>query len=305
MSSRLTDNFGLKAISLLLGVSLWYAVAREGGVELGFSLPIELRNVPEGLEVISESADEVEVRLRGRSELLRALSPQDLSVAVDLSDAEPGERVAYLTPDDVAVPFGARVVRVTPASLEVALDRTLERTVNVIPRVSGSPAEGFELAGIQLQPQSITVVGPASLVRGLDQVTTVPVSAEGLRQPYSRSVRLELDPLVRLARDTKVVLTLDVREVQERKELPEVPVTFEPRATRARLQTSTLQVIVEGPKSLIEPLTEEDLGAVVRLDGLAPGEHSVVPIIQLQRRDALAAIRIVSVSPEEVRVRIQ
>ena len=305
MTSRLTDNFGLKLISLLLGSTLWYAVSRETGAEFAFFIPIELRDVPEGLEVIEESAHQVEVRLRGPSEVLRALSPQDLSVAVDLSNAEPGERVAYLTPDDVAVPFGARVMRVTPASLEITLDRTLERTVNVIPRVSGAPAEGFELAGIALSPQAITVVGPASQVSELEQVTTVPLSAEGLRQPYSRSVRLELDPLVRLRRDTKVELTLDVRELRDRTELDGIRVAIQPPNARAQLQPSTIRVVIEGPKSLIEELTAEQLGAEVRVDGLGSGSHRLTPIVYVLRPDALAALHIVSTIPDEVTVQIQ
>lgn len=301
----LGENLGLKVLSLLIGVTLWYAVAREQGAEFAFSVPLELRDVPEGLEVVEESVQQVDVRLRGPSEILRGLSPQDLSVGIDLSGAEPGERVAYLTPDDVAVPFGARVIRVTPASVQIALDRTLERTVKVIPRVSGAPAEGFELAGITLSPQTITVVGPASQVQDLTQVTTEPVSAEGLRQPYARSVRLELDPLVRLEQDSSVELTLDVREVHVRKELDDVTVRRKPDGADANFNPNTVQVLVEGPKSLVEPLRADDLVAEVRLDGLAAGRHRVFPVVRVLGPVELAAIRIISVKPEAIEVDVR
>ena len=299
-----TDNMGLKAISLLLGGTLWYAVAREQGAELAFSIPLELRDVPEGLEVIDESVDEIEVRLRGPSEIVRGLEPQDLSVAVDLSDAGPGERVVYLTPEDVAVPFGARVMRVSPASLSISLDQTLERDVNVIPRVSGAPAEGFELAGIELRPSVISVVGPASRVRELEQVTTVPLSAEGLRQPYSRSVRLELDPLVRLERGALIELMLDVREVRERKELAGVRLVRRPDGVDARIRPEAVSILVEGPKSLMEELSADEFEAELHLDGLASGRHQVVPMIHILRPEVLASVHVVSVTPEEIRVDI-
>lgn len=305
MRERLTENLGLKLLSLLLGVTLWYAVAREQGAEFAFSIPLELRDVPEGLEVVEESVQQIEVRLRGPSEMLRGLSPQDLSVGIDLSDAEPGERVAYLTPDDVTVPFGARVIRVTPASVHIALDRTLERTVKIIARVSGAPAEGFELAGIELSPQAITVVGPASQVRGLAQVTTEPVSAEGLRQPYARSVHLELDPLVRLEQDSSVDLTLDVREVRVRKELDGVTVSPQPNGIDADVDPKTVRVVVEGPKSLVEQLRAEDLAAEVHLDGVAAGSHRVFPVVRVLRLKELSAIRIISVKPEGIEVDIR
>ena len=305
MKSFLTDNIALKLFSLLLGFAFWYAVARESGVEFAFSIPFELRDVPEGLEVVAESVQQVDVRLRGPAEILRGISAQDLSVAVDLSDAEPGERIAYLTPEDVAVPFGARVMRVTPSSLRIELDRTMERTINVIPRILGAPAEGFELQNIALSPQVVTVVGPASQVRGLEQVTTEPVSADGLRQPFSRAVGLELHPLVRLESGTSIELTLDVREVQLRKELAEIEVMARPEAVSAILEPKSVRVVVEGPRSMIEQLRAEDLEVEVRLDGLAAGRHKVVPIVHVIRPDELAAVHIVSVSPDELAVQVQ
>ncbi len=305
MKSFLTDNIALKLFSLLLGFAFWYAVARESGVEFAFSIPFELRDVPEGLEVVEESVQQVDVRLRGPAEILRGISAQDLSVAVDLSDAEPGERIAYLTPEDVAVPFGARVMRVTPSSLKIELDRTMERTINVIPRVLGAPAEGFELQNIALSPQVVTVVGPASQVRGLEQVTTEPVSADGLRQPFSRAVGLELHPLVRLESGTSIELTLDVREVRLRKELSEIEVLTRPEAVSASLEPKSVRVVVEGPRSMIEQLRAEDLEVEVRLDGLGPGRHKVVPIVHVIRPDELAAVHIVSVTPDEFAVQVR
>ncbi len=305
MKSFLTDNIALKLFSLLLGFTFWYAVARDSGVEFAFSIPFELRDVPEGLEVVEESVQQVDVRLRGPAEILRSISAQDLSVAVDLSEAEPGERIAYLTPEDVVVPFGARVMRVTPSSLKIELDRTMERTINVIPRILGAPAEGFELQNITLSPQVVTVVGPASQVRGLEQVTTEPVSADGLRQPFSRAVRLELHPLVRLESGTSIELTLDVREDLLRRGLAGVEVMTRPEAMNARLEPKTVRVVVEGPRSLIEQLRAEDLEVEVRLDGLGAGRHKVVPIVHVIRPDELAAVHIVSVAPDELEVQVQ
>jgi hypothetical protein len=99
------EHLGLKLVSLLLGFSLWYAVAREQEAEFSLSIPIELRDLPEGLEVIEESVQQVEVRLRGPAEILRRLTPQDVNIGVELKDAEPGERLAYLTLR-VAAPSG-------------------------------------------------------------------------------------------------------------------------------------------------------------------------------------------------------
>jgi YbbR domain-containing protein len=254
--------------------------------------------------VIEESVQQVEVRLRGSAEILRRLTPQDVNVGIELKDAEPGERLAYLAPRQVAAPFGARVMRVTPTSVRLVLDRTVERTVEVIPRVVGSPAEGFELYHIDLSPRRIDVVGPSSRVSGLEQVTTEPVSADGLREPYSRLVRVELDPLVRVERELNVALALDIREENRRRELSGVAVRGLPEDKAARLTPGTVKVRVEGPKSLVDELRAEDLLAHVQLQDLAPGRHSVAPTIVISSPEA-SAIRILSIEPQEIRVLVQ
>jgi YbbR domain-containing protein len=298
------EHLGLKLVSLLLGFSLWYAVAREQEAEFSLSIPVELRDLPEGLEVIEESVQQVEVRLRGPAEILRRLTPQDVNVGVELGDAEPGERLAYLTPREVAAPFGARVMRVTPTSVRIILDRTVERTVEVIPRVVGSPAEGFELHHIDLSPQRIDVVGPASHVSGLEQVTTEPVSVDGLREPYSRLVRVELDPLVRVERELNVSLALDVREELGRREISGVAVRGIPEDRAARFTPGAVKVRVEGPKSLVEQLRAEDVLARVQLQDLATGRYEVAPTIVISS-PAASAIQVLSIEPQQIRVQIQ
>lgn len=303
MKTRITDNMGLKAVSVLLGFSLWYAVAREQDAEFALSIPIELRDLPEGMEVIGESVQQVEVRLRGPAEILRRLTPQDVNIGVDLSDADPGERLAYLTPRDVSAPFAARVMRVTPTSVKIDLDRTLEKTVAVIPRVVGAPAEGFEIHHIELSPREIAVVGPATRVEGLEQVTTQPVSADGLRQPYSRVVRVELDPLVRLAQETTVELTIDVREQHLRREFAKVGLKINPADVKARISPSSIRVVLDGPKSVVSVLTAEDIEAEVDVGGLSPGRHSLAPTVSITSPEA-DQITVVAVKPEEVVVRL-
>jgi YbbR domain-containing protein len=298
------DHLGLKVVALLLGFSLWYAVAREQEAEFSLSIPIELRDLPEGLEVVEESVQQVEVRLRGPAEVLRKLTAQDVNVGVDLLDAEPGERLAYLTVGDVTAPFGARVARVTPTTVRVVLDRTVERLVEIIPRVVGSPAAGFELADIDLSPQRIEVVGPSSRIEGLAQVTTEPVSVDGLREPYARLVRVELDPLVRVAREENVALRLDIREERGRRELTGVAVKGLPAGPPATLVPATVSVRVEGPRSVVEGLGSEDLVAQVELNALGPGRHAVAPSIIISSPEA-NAIDVISIEPEEVEVRIQ
>ena len=296
-------HLGLKLLALTLGFLLWYFVAGESGSEFAFTVPIELRGVPDGFEIIQESAQQADVRLRGSPDILRGLTPQNISVGVDVPNVEPGEVGVYLTPSDVEVPFGVRVIRVTPTSLRLELDRTVEKTVEVVPRVVGSPAQGYELVNIDLTPNSIQLVGPSAVLNGLEQITTAPVSAEGLRDQYSRSVPLELDPLVRLRNATTVQLTLDIQEETLRREIEGVAFFHNPEPDRVNLQPETVTVVIEGPRSIVERVQAEDFEALIELAGLEAGEHAVVPLVRIKRPELLP-MKILDVDPGTIRARI-
>jgi YbbR domain-containing protein len=304
MRSWIFENSGLKVISLILGVSLWYIVAGERGTEIVLSIPLEFQNVAEGLEVIAESAQQVDVRLRGSSEFLRGLSPQEIQAAVDLTDALPGDNTVYLTPGQVDKPYGVRVMRVTPASVNLTIEPVSQRRVRAVPRVVGKPATGFVLASIDLDPPEIMVSGPISRLANLEQVATEPISAEGLRETYSQSLRVLIDdPFVRLPDGNTVEVTLEVQEERIQRELSPVPISKSPSSAEVTLTPASLTIVIAGPRSVVERLRPEHLQARVNVDGLDPGDHRLAPHIEVRLPDGVD-IEIISVVPEEVRARL-
>jgi YbbR domain-containing protein len=304
MRIRLLDNLGLKLISLVLGFSLWYIVAGGQGAEIVLPIPLEYRNVPEGMEVIEESVQQVDIRLRGSSEILRRLTPQEIQAGVDLSGALPGEQSFYLSPENIVVPFGVRVLRVTPAAVQLQLDQTARRSVEVVTRVVGSPASGYELANIWLGSTEIEVMGPASRLEGIEQVTTAPILVEGLREPFTQAVQIMLeDPYVRPVDGRGVEVTLDVREERIRKRLNRVPLASYPASVKTSLTPTTVRVEIEGPRSLVEQIQEEDMEARVRVEDLEAGTHRLSPEPTFLREEH-PGIEVISVEPEQIRVRI-
>jgi hypothetical protein len=63
----------------------------------------------------------IRVVLRGRSGLLRRLTPNDLTLDVDLATAPTGDVPIRLSPSMVGVPYGTEVVRLAPVEFHVSL----------------------------------------------------------------------------------------------------------------------------------------------------------------------------------------
>ncbi|HWQ03080.1 MAG TPA: CdaR family protein [Candidatus Nitrosotenuis sp.] len=114
-------NWHLKLLALLIAYLLWSTYTAEPAAEIGYAVPIEFRNVPAQLELDGEPLTQAYVRLRGRSTLLRRLSPHDLSVQVDLARATTGAITMALTAENVQTPYGVSVVRISPSKIHLQL----------------------------------------------------------------------------------------------------------------------------------------------------------------------------------------
>ena len=292
---------GLAALGL--SFCLWFFVADEQAAEILASAPLELRNVPPGLEVVNQSVQEVDVRLRGASGLLRDAPLLGLSAQVDLADETPGERTWFLGAEDVEAPSGVQVMRVDPSQVVLRLDRTLTTTVRVSPRVLGSPATGFEIHRIAIEPRELAVEGPESLLRDVEQITTEPISAQGLRETYSQRLQIELDPALRPS-VRRVDVRLHIGEEREAREfrLQVRRAAGEPETPACAFdEAGEIGATVRIPKSMVASVVAEDFFAEISCLGFEEGTHEAVPRLSFPDAEG-AAIALVAFDPATVTV---
>jgi len=121
--SIFTRHWELKLLALAFSAGLWVFVMTSEKTNLVVFLPLELDPVPAGLVVTGKRPESVEVQLHGLRSALTRVSPESLRVRVSLAGARPGDLVVSLGPEQIVVPPGVRVLRVTPAVLRVALAR--------------------------------------------------------------------------------------------------------------------------------------------------------------------------------------
>ena len=208
-------NFGLKLLSLAVAVLLWLAVTRDPVAEIAFTVPIEFRNIPDKLEISSETLPQVQVRVRGPVRLVRALSPSEIHAVIDLTGAMPPERTYDLSPKRIHVPGDVDVVQVVPSQFRISFDERATRQVDVKPRVIGSFASGYRIASVVAQPSAITIVGPAKHVNEVETAITDPVDATGVVGSATFATHAYVsDPLVRVASPATIRVTVVTEKTQ-------------------------------------------------------------------------------------------
>ena len=207
-------NLGLKLISLALAVGVWLAVARDPVAEVAVDVAIEFHNIPQNLEISSETIPRAQIRLRGPERAIHGLRPSDVYAEIELSGLKPGERTFDLTAKQIHEPAELEVVQVIPSQFHLAFDTRLTREVPVQPRVVGTFARGYGIERIVVDPANITISGPKKHVEAVEAATTDPVDVSGAidRLTFSRHAYVP-DPLIQVASPDPVRVTVVMQKV--------------------------------------------------------------------------------------------
>lgn len=269
-------NLWLKLLSIAIAGLLWLVVAGDRVVERVVRVPLEFQNLPAGLEVVTDTPDAIEVRLRGPSGTLGGITAVDAWTVVDVRTARPGRRLYNLTAGQVNVPYGVEVVQVNPAALSLEFETTGVRVVEVKPAIEGRPADGFEVTSVTSSPATVEVVGPESALRRLDEATTEPISVTGATRSLRESVTVGVfDPWVRLRQPQTAEVSVEIAPMGASR-------TFEGLNVRvrnlgpglaARSDPEAVVLTVRGSARALGGLKPDLIAAYVDAGGLEPGRH--------------------------------
>lgn len=296
-------KLGLKILSVLIATMLWLAVGGEQVVERTLRSPLELQNIPEGLEVVGDAPSTVDVRVRGASSTLGQLSAGDVVTVLDTASAKPGRRLFHVTPDQVRVPFGVEVTFVGPATVPLLFERQTTRMVPVAAAIEGQPAPGYFIERLTVEPPEVEVVGPESALRALQQAATEPVELNGATQPVREIVNIGLpDSSARLRTTRTARVTVSIAPVRAERTFNALPVRMRNLGARlsARATPSNVAATVRGADDLLQTLPADDVVMSVDLSGLGPGTYNLD--VHLNSRHTLGVVRVV---PTQVQVVIR
>ncbi len=189
---RLFANWSYKLLALAIAAFLWAVAHGESPIERGFDIPVVLRDVPGELVAVGQSADVVNVRVMGTRAALRNLSPGELEYRVSAAGAKPGPADYEVDPSRIELPRGARIVSRSPSDIEVRFEKRASRAVRVRPDIAGEPAQGFQVAGVDVEPRRVQITGARSEVLRISEVVTETIDLTDASAPLEREVRLSL-----------------------------------------------------------------------------------------------------------------
>jgi len=184
------ENLPLKLISLAFAVVLWFFVMGERRHEVSHIVPVTYQGIPDGLIIANQVPGSVEVVVSGPRALLSHLSSGEMAIFVDLSGVEAGVTSFKRLEESLRLPGGLAVVRVSPAYVDVKLDRVRDKQVPVRVVLSGEPVPGFRVRRVRVTPLRVTLSGAESELKAVSEVVTEGIELGGVRESFTQTALL-------------------------------------------------------------------------------------------------------------------
>jgi YbbR domain-containing protein len=211
-------------------------------------------------------------------------------------------QVYKVTPQNAA---GERFDRVTLDKENVVVEIPIEqdqafKAVPISAQVRGSPAQGYQIVGIRVDPTAITIQGEPRTIDAISFVQTTPVDLNNAAGDISANADLQLAPGVKALRDQAVIVRVFVAPVEGSKVLEIAPTVQNVAGNmQVTVDPASVRLTVAGPMPVLSGLGPRDAKVTIDAGGLTAGSHKQTPKVDLP-----SPIRVQDVSPQQVDLRL-
>jgi YbbR domain-containing protein len=173
-----------------------------------------------------------------------------------------------------------------------------DASVRVI--LKGQVAPGYRITNVSVDPSVVTVVGSPNSLEGIGgYLETAPVDVTDAKSDVVARVTLQMPENVSLLGTQSVLVNVSVMPLEGGLNLQDLPLTWQGLAPDLDIQVSpaAVDVILSGPLPSLEPMTRNEVQAIVDVYGLDAGVHKVTPSVVVPE-----GIKVESVLPDIVEV---
>ncbi|HLX34219.1 MAG TPA: CdaR family protein [Candidatus Limnocylindrales bacterium] len=259
--------------------------------------------IPSGLAIGNAVVDQASATVTGPASVISQIAEADALVVVDNSGIDVNQTIDLVAVDAQGNQVTSDAMEIDPRSVLVKLpvftDRKT-RTVPVSPVVVGTPAAGFEVASVTVQPLVVQVEGDANDLSSLNEADTAPVSVSGASSTVVEKVDLALPDGIQPLGDGTVQVTIVLRPVTSTRTFDAglILVGASPDKTYT-LSTGHVLVTIGGSEADLDRLQGGTLVLNLDVTGLDDGDHRIVPTANLT-----TGLTLLGISPSPVVVTI-
>ena len=257
--------------------------------------------IPEGLAIGETTVDPTSVVVSGPASVVGTVVAARASPVIQASGITVNQDLPLTAIDRLGDPVSP--VKLEPDTALVHIPvfpdrRTL--VVPVSPFVTGTPAAGFEVASVTVDPMVVTVEGDAERLADLDRVDTVAVPVSGASATISTPVELDLPEGVSPLDVSTVTVTVTFRPVTSTRNF-ETGVQFigDAAGLSYSIPVDRVLLTIGGSAAELDKLDGATLVADLVVGDLEPGTTDVPVTVELP-----AGLTLVSATPGTIPVTV-
>ena len=200
--------------------------------------------------------------------------------------------------------YGTDSLNIIPNTVEVFIpivEDTPSKTVPVKPVFEGRPAQGYQIARVLVEPETVKILGQFNKLETIDRVQTIPITINEIKQNVIQEVDLSIPSGVTLLYGTKVKVIIQVEESPIQKSFS-VPLNIYNSKSNQKVvpEVQTVKINLEGKKEVIDILTTEELKAYVDVAGKDFGTYDLEVQVEVPGN-----VQLVNLDHEKIKVEIK
>jgi YbbR domain-containing protein len=267
------------------------------------SVPVRIETgpVPAGLSLGATELSSTSVTVTGPSSVVRTVVAAQGRVVIQPTAIDIDQDVPLEAIDSIGAVVSP--VDIQPSSVQVTipvLSDAETKTVPVHPVIVGTPAAGYEVTGIAVEPVATSVSGDADVLASIERVDTVPASIAGRTEDTTVTVGLDLPDGITAIGVSSATVRVAIAAITETRTYAAGIVLRGAAEDRTyQLSTDRVSVVLGGTAAALDALDPASFTVFVDVAGLGPGEHDVAVGVTLP-----AGVSMVSASPDAVTVTV-
>ena len=266
-----------------------------------FPVKVVLGTVPDSVTVGPPQIDPQTVTVRGASSRVDAVAQVAARVAIDASALNVDRDV-----DLVAVDANGNQVpsvEIDPQRVHVTIavaQQLSQRTLPVVPQLTGTPAPGYRVTSVTVDPLVVNVSGEAATVSTLENAPTQPIDLTGRTSDLEAQVGLALPPGLTVSGSGMVSVVLTIAQDTGTQTFGAgVTLQNEQSGLTYTLSSDQVNVTLGGPILALASFDPTTLVATADVAGAGPGDHAFHLTVQVP-----VGMNLVSIDPADVTITI-
>lgn len=172
---------------------IWFSFTRGVDTLITLDVPVEYTKSNQEMKIVDAPIKNVSLDLNGSGRLLKNLASGDVKVSIDLSAGGVGKNIYNITEENITLPPGVFLRNTNPSSIEIVLDRIIEKRVPVQVDWDGKLRKDILISDVVISPKEAVISGPSLLVKDIQTIYTEKISLADLEQSITLNVNLNLN----------------------------------------------------------------------------------------------------------------